>query len=128
MAPPIMFSETRARRILARRLAPPDSSKVIVNLTYRCNNRCVFCAVGDRPSQDARLPDVLAALKRYRDRGYRLLDIDGGEPTLHQDLLAVVAAARELGYERVALITNGRRMAYAAYARGIARAVLRFSL
>ena len=115
---------TRARRVLQRRLAPPASAKVIVNLTYRCNNRCVFCAVGTLPAHDARLPDVLAALKRYRAEGYELLDIDGGEPTLHEDLLRVVAAARELGYQRVALITNGRRLSYAAYARGIARAGL----
>ncbi len=112
-----------ARRVLRRRLTPPEP-KVIINLTYRCNNRCVFCAVGTRPSHDARLPDVLAALERYRDLGYELLDIDGGEPTLHEDLFAVLDAAREMGYGRVALITNGRRLSYPAYARRLVRAGL----
>lgn len=112
-----------ARRALQRRLAPAEP-KVIVNLTYRCNNRCVFCAVGHREAQDAETDRVLDALARYRRRGYRLLDIDGGEPTLHEDLLRVVSAALDLGYQRVALITNGRRLAYGAYAEAVARSGL----
>ncbi len=94
--------------------------KVIVNLTYRCNNRCRFCAVGDRPARDAELPDVLAALEAQRARGARLLDIDGGEPSLHPDLFEVIAAGRRLDFERIGLITNGRRAAYQAFAQRIA--------
>jgi MoaA/NifB/PqqE/SkfB family radical SAM enzyme/radical SAM superfamily enzyme YgiQ (UPF0313 family) len=106
---------------LKRMLAPPAGHKVIVNLTYRCNNHCLFCAVGDRPRRDADAGEVIAALQRYRDEGYRLLDIDGGEPTLHPDLLDVVRAGHRLGYERIAVVTNGRRLSYAAYARKLAK-------
>lgn len=105
-----------------RVLSPREDRKVIVNLTYRCNNHCVFCAVGDRPARDADTRQVLAALENYRKRGYRLLDIDGGEPTLHPDLFEVVAAGRRMGYERITVVTNGRRLSYPAYARQLAQA------
>ncbi len=113
----------RAARALARRTGPaPAASKVIVNLTYRCNNRCAFCAVGDRPAEDADAREVIRQLRRHRARGVELLDIDGGEPTLHRDLLKVVRAARAMGYRRVALITNGRRLGYAAFTDGLVNA------
>lgn len=106
-----------------RAQAGPDRSaapKVIVNLTYRCNNHCRFCAVGDRPRRDAETPAVIEALKRHRARGASLLDIDGGEPSLHPDLFEVIAAGRRLGYQRIGLITNGRRASYPAFARRLA--------
>ncbi len=112
----------RAAEALAVRPAAARECKVIVNLTYRCNNHCVFCAVGDRPARDARTADVLAALQRHRARGFDLLDIDGGEPTLHADLLAVVAAARELGYRRIAVTTNGRTLSYPQLPAALVRA------
>ncbi len=99
-----------------RKQATPTAPKVIVNLTYRCNNRCRFCAVGDRPARDAHLPAVVAALEAQHARGARLLDIDGGEPSLHPDLFEVIAVGRRLGFEHIGLITNGRRCAYPAFA------------
>jgi len=111
----------RARRSFERRIRDAPR-KVIVNLTYRCNNHCVFCAVGDRPPEDADPTAVVEALRRYRDQGYELLDIDGGEPSLHSELLTVIEAAKRLGYERVSVITNGRRASYPAFARQLVRA------
>jgi MoaA/NifB/PqqE/SkfB family radical SAM enzyme len=95
---------------------------VIVNLTYRCNNRCVFCAVGDRTARDADPRQVEQALCAYRDKGYELLDIDGGEPTLHPSLFAIIGEGRRLGYRRITVVTNGRRLSYPAYARGLVHA------
>jgi MoaA/NifB/PqqE/SkfB family radical SAM enzyme/radical SAM superfamily enzyme YgiQ (UPF0313 family) len=113
-------------RRAAALLAVPDAGgrerKVIVNLTYRCNNRCVFCAVGDREARDAGTADVLAALRRHRARGFDLLDIDGGEPTLHPELPGLVAAARRLGYARVAVTTNGRTLSLPGVAAALVRA------
>jgi MoaA/NifB/PqqE/SkfB family radical SAM enzyme len=114
----------RARDLLDGEVAAGTSRKVIVNLTYHCNNHCVFCAVGDRPRGHADLEAVTGALRRYRDEGFELLDIDGGEPTLHPGLLTVIERARRIGYSRVALITNGRRAGYAAFARQLARSGL----
>lgn len=110
-----------AAAALAASAAGRRERKVIVNLTYRCNNHCAFCAVGDRPARDARAADVLAALRRHRERGFDLLDLDGGEPTLHPDLTAVVAEARALGYARIAVTTNGRTLSLPGVARALVR-------
>ena len=114
---------SQARRSLQRRLAADSAPprKVIVNLTYRCNNHCSFCAVADREARDARSEAVIAQLRRHREQGCELLDLDGGEPTLHDDLFTIIRAGRQMGYGRIALITNGRRLSYPPFARELAR-------
>lgn len=104
-----------------RRRAAPSQSKLIVNLSYRCNNECVFCSVGDRERVDGRLADQLAALERAASRGVRLLDLDGGEPTLYPALLQVVDRAVDLGFDRITITTNGRMLGYQGLAERLAR-------
>jgi MoaA/NifB/PqqE/SkfB family radical SAM enzyme len=111
-----------------RRVRPGGPRKLILNLTYRCNNHCAFCAVGNRPRRDGQLPAQLETLARARREGATLLDLDGGEPTLHDGLFALVTRARALGYQRVAVTTNGRRCAYAPYARRLAASGLQVVL
>jgi MoaA/NifB/PqqE/SkfB family radical SAM enzyme len=110
-----------ARWLFEQRVNRLDQRKVIVNLTYQCNNRCVFCAVADRPRRHAEFAQLCRQLACYRQAGYDHLDLDGGEPTLHPQLLAVIAEAKRLGFRHVTLVTNGRRLAYAPYARQITR-------
>lgn len=119
---PEVPAEPLARLLWAfeRRVRPGGPRKLILNLTYRCNNHCAFCAVGNRPRRDGALPAQLEALARARREGATLLDLDGGEPTLHGGLFELVTRARALGYQRVAVTTNGRRCAYAPYARRLA--------
>lgn len=98
--------------------------KLIVNLTYRCNNRCAFCAVGNRVRRDGDPERQSSLLARHRAAGVRLLDFDGGEPTLSEALFPLIEEAVRLGYERIAVTTNGRRCSYGAYARRLARSGL----
>ncbi len=84
-------------------------------LDYRCNLRCLGCHAchdtGERLSQRQALEQLRAGLTR----GMTSLWLGGGEPTLRDDLLALVKTARALGYERVLVQTNGMRLAYPAY-------------
>jgi len=109
----------RLRANFETRLGASRTRKVVVNVTYRCNNRCSFCATGDRVPVDGRIAAQTSFLEMYRARGATLVDFDGGEPTLYEDLLPLVARAKDLGYEQIAVTTNGRRSAYPAYAKAL---------
>jgi MoaA/NifB/PqqE/SkfB family radical SAM enzyme len=104
-----------------RKRAAPSQSKLIMNLSYRCNNECVFCSVGDRERVDGRLDHQLAALERAASQGVRLLDLDGGEPTLYPSLLPVVDRALDLGFSPITVTTNGRMLGYEGLAVELAR-------
>ncbi len=109
------FRWTFERRLEASR--GPD--KLIVNVTYACNNHCTFCAVGTRTQVDGHPTRQREHLALYRERGLTMVDFDGGEPTLNPELLSLIGYAREIGYERVNVTTNGRRCAYDDYARAL---------
>lgn len=110
---------------LAQREAAAHTDRHWVRLTRRCNNRCLFCL--DEDAQDGSIVPTEAALRdieRGAALGRRRLVLSGGEPTLHPDLVALVAAGARAGYERVQLITNGRMLADGALLRALADAGL----
>lgn len=92
----------------------------VVGTGFRCNNACVFCAQGALRTADRGL-DALAIERALAD-GPGSVAFVGGEPTLHDELLAWVARARALGATTVLVQTNARRLAYASYARALAAA------
>jgi cyclic pyranopterin phosphate synthase len=84
-----------------------------ISADFQCNNRCVGCfSVSDDGAQRMSSRDVVAELVAGRARGATSLWLGGGEPTLRKDLVGIVRKARELGYERVKLQTNGMLLAY----------------
>ena len=75
--------------------------------TLRCNRACGFCFNRNMP----RTPDM--PVEHFREMvrtitraGVRTIDIMGGEPTLHRDLVACVKEARENGLS-VNISSNG---------------------
>lgn len=85
--------------------------RLILNLTYHCNNHCEICAVGGRPVRHLPMARCLRLLSEYYGLGVRNADFDGGEPTLHPEFLKLLRAARNMGYEGINVSTNGRTMA-----------------
>jgi MoaA/NifB/PqqE/SkfB family radical SAM enzyme len=108
----LRFKETFDRRMDASR----GPKKIIMNVTYRCNNRCTFCATGTRTQLDGDYERQRELLVKYRKLGVRLLDIDGGEPSLNASLFRLIGFARKIGYEKVNVTTNARMASYADYA------------
>lgn len=91
-----------------------------------CNNHCLFC-MEDRAARAAVNGAMTAERVRWvleRERGAAEVCFTSGEPTTRPELPTFVAWARELGYRRVSLMTNGRRLAYAPYAAALLRAGL----
>ena len=106
----------------------PPIRGVILDLTGRCNLYCPHCF--------ARANDVLppepdiATLKRWFktlagvcQKSRPVVFIQGGEPTLREDLGEVVSLLHGLGF-RMKLVTNGLRLADPSYARRLKRAGL----
>ena len=90
--------------------------KLIMNVTYVCNNHCTFCAVGTRTQVDGHPTRQREILDKYRRHGITMVDFDGGEPTLNPELVGLIRHARRVGYERINVTTNGRLCAYEDFA------------
>jgi len=110
--------------LLRERSRHATPEKVIVNVTYRCNNHCSFCAVGNRIREDLPLDEIKTRLAEHRAAGIELLDLDGGEPTLVPRLPELIRWARDQGFQRVNVTTNGRTLANPGTAGRLAAAGL----
>jgi MoaA/NifB/PqqE/SkfB family radical SAM enzyme len=108
----------------ARLAASMGPRKLVMNVTYACNNHCTFCAVGTRTQVDGNPTRQRELLAKYRRRGVELVDFDGGEPTLDPDLVGLIRYARAIGYRRINVTTNGRLCAYPEFADKLVRSGL----
>lgn len=107
-------------------MGPPRAD---LKVGFACNNRCLFCAQGDKRAACPTLPleELLARLGRVADRP-RGLVLTGGEPTVHKDIVRLVAAARTMGFDPIQIQTNGRMLSYpGAVQRLICAGVREFS-
>lgn len=104
-----------------------DESRLHICVGYACNNRCIFCTEDDRMARhdllvgqtDEDVRRMMLAEPRSRD-----VMFTSGEPTLHPRLPAWIGMAREIGFETIGLITNGRKLAYRAFTRRLVEAGL----
>lgn len=88
---------------------------VLFEITRHCNLRCPVCFASSGTEPGAKTFTPLSALRERlhwirSQTGEIVLQISGGEPTLHPDLPAVVQAARDL-FPAVQLNTNGLLLA-----------------
>ena len=76
-----------------------------------CNLQCIGCRVANVGRKSLSYERIREILTRYYDKGVRFLYLEGGEPLLWRDgrlrLRDVVALARDIGYLRVHVYTNG---------------------
>ena len=91
------------------------SCLALIEINETCNLTCPTCFAGSSPALSGQLP--LATVERMLDTLVAsegepdLLQISGGEPTLHPDLFAIIAAAKRRNIRHVMLNTNGIRIA-----------------
>lgn len=98
------------------------TTRATLTLTRACNNACLFCAQAGLPPLGD--DDVTARLDALAGTGATELTFVGGEPTLRDDLVALVRRARGAGFRRVGLQTNAARLADAGVAGALADAGL----
>ncbi len=70
-----------------------------VNLTYRCNQRCLHCHVNAGPTRTESMSDDLIALLHQVIDAHPVatLDLTGGAPEMHPQFRALVSHARAAG-------------------------------
>ncbi|HEV8244868.1 MAG TPA: radical SAM protein [Polyangiaceae bacterium] len=111
-----------------------DSRKNLeLNVGMACNNACVFCVSGMPEGNESRrwlpLEKAKREIKVAFDDGCRSLGFLGGEPTIWPELVASTMYARELGFTRIAVCSNGMKYEDANFVRRLVDAgVTRFAV
>ncbi|MEO9850070.1 MAG: radical SAM protein [Reichenbachiella sp.] len=96
-------------------------------VTYRCNAKCGFCDIWEKPSPYVTLDNVRENLIALKKLGVKVIDFTGGEPLLHQQIDQFFELAKELKF-LTTLTTNG--LLYPKFAKRLKGKVdmLHFSL
>ena len=85
--------------------------------TFRCNQSCDFCFNRAMPAvPDMTFEHFRAMLHVLKQRSVQTIDIIGGEPTLHRDIVAFVSAALLSGFF-VNISSNGTNLNVLEYIR-----------
>lgn len=104
----------------------------LVELTSSCNLRCPMCYASSAPGgTHESLEDVKRAIDRLvaTEGQAEILQLSGGEPTLHPEFEAILAYAHERDVQHVMLNTNGLRFARdARLVEHVARYARRFEV
>jgi hypothetical protein len=87
---------------------------VIVEVTERCNLKCPVCFAnaGGNHGADPSLEDLASVFENaLKSEGVTpSLQLSGGEPTMREDLPAIIGIARSSGFEHIVLDTNGIKL------------------
>jgi MoaA/NifB/PqqE/SkfB family radical SAM enzyme len=91
---------------LAQRIAyAPFLVQVVV--TRRCNLSCTYCDEFDQISPPVPTDLLKSRIDKIRQLGAWAIEWSGGEPLLHPDLCELTRYAKEQGFTRVMLLSNG---------------------
>lgn len=91
------------------------SCLALIEINQHCNLTCPVCFAGSSPQHTEHLP--FATIERMMDALVRsegepdLLQLSGGEPTIHPDIVAVIDAAQARPIRHLMINTNGLRIA-----------------
>lgn len=77
-----------------------------------CNNNCLHCPPLHRDSPATDFDTIENSLRQKESDSVVLF---GGEPTLRNDLLNIIADARRKKYRRIKIVTNGRAFSNSYY-------------
>jgi len=88
--------------------------RFVLQVGFSCNARCRFCyykeSLRTGKVRDYTTLEIKSKLIEGISLGKNMIDISGGEPTIRHDIFEIIKYARDIGYKRVCLITNGIKM------------------
>ena len=107
-------------------IEPEDSQYkiVYVDLVHRCNMECANCYLPNREFPDMDADEIISLISRFTKRTeFRFI---GGEPTLHRELPRIIQAVNSMPLNhRIALVTNGLKLASKRYTQRLKEAGLK---
>ncbi|MBN2733436.1 MAG: radical SAM protein [Methanomicrobiaceae archaeon] len=88
-----------------------------IDLTNRCNLNCEFCFANARacgylyePSFDE-IVSMLNMLREQKPCAAPAVQFAGGEPTMRDDLVEIIKAAKKAGFKQIQMASNGVKLA-----------------
>ncbi len=94
------------QEVCARAEALQVPLSVHLDLTYRCNERCVHCYLDHDDHGELTREEVFRVLRELACAGTLILTLSGGEPLLRPDFFAILQYARALTFS-VKIKSNG---------------------
>jgi len=99
--------------------------KTVIIVGYQCNNRCQFCNdANKRELPNKTTEQIKKEMIRARNNGTTYLELIGGETTIRPDALELVSFAKNLGFQTIAMSTNGRMSSYLEFTKKMIKAGL----
>jgi len=80
---------------------------VDLRLGTKCNMNCLYCLLGKEKGYSRPFHEIIDDLRFAREQNLEKVSLTGGEPTLHKDILKIIASAKVLGFKMITLVTNG---------------------
>ncbi len=101
------------------------SCNVLIEVTQRCNLTCPTCYADSSPEKHetlsvARFRELVDGLLAQGKGDADLVQLSGGEPTLHPELFELITYALDRGVKQVYVNTNGLRLAQRRFAERLA--------
>jgi uncharacterized radical SAM superfamily Fe-S cluster-containing enzyme len=95
----------------------------IIEITGQCNLNCNICFADASIGEHVPLDEITRMIDAYvsYETEPELLQLSGGEPTLHPDLIEIVNYAKHLGVQDVAVSTNGLQLLETGFAEELAK-------
>lgn len=96
-----------------------------LNITRRCNQRCVFCFEGDRKGWDELSIEKISRLvKEAVENGITNLIFMGAEALLRKDIVDIIRLCKSIGIKHISAFTNGQVFAREEFVEQIVNAGL----
>lgn len=89
-------------------LIPYRPAAANIMATQNCNSRCVTCSMWrSKSSGELSSDEICDIMNQLKEMGVRRVCFSGGEPTLRPDLPQLIRKAREIGFKKVLITSNG---------------------
>ncbi|MAG50273.1 hypothetical protein CL621_01370 [archaeon] len=102
------------------------TEKLLVFIGPACNNNCIFCSVSDRRKNelDRSTEDIKKEILLGKEKGFKKIEFIGGEPTIRRDICELVFFAKNNGFEKISITTNGRMLSYEKFCNDLIKSGL----